>query len=225
MQAEGRLMEEDAFIEAILEHPGDDASRLVYADWLEERGDPTSIAKAQFLRTTEEWAKLPRIRGTGRGRRKPLRQRLQQLTSGLDTRWLAAVSRLPLENCPRGREQRQHLRASSPRFDYVCPLRWDDLTTTDNRTVRNCETCQQHVYYCDTITEAREHARNGHCVAIDLGVIRRDRDLEARRLLMGKILPDSAAWRREEERMQPDPVSAERERRRREGTRRDEPTS
>ena len=30
----------DAFLQAILAEPDDDAPRLIYADWLEERGDP-----------------------------------------------------------------------------------------------------------------------------------------------------------------------------------------
>ena len=32
-------MSDDAFIRAILADPGEDALRLVYADWLDERGD------------------------------------------------------------------------------------------------------------------------------------------------------------------------------------------
>src|SRR5947208_11915649 len=37
---------EDGFIQAMLETPDDDTPRLVYADWLEERGDPRS----EFIR-------------------------------------------------------------------------------------------------------------------------------------------------------------------------------
>lgn len=37
---------EDAFLQAILETPDDAAPRLVYADWLEERGDP----RAEFVK-------------------------------------------------------------------------------------------------------------------------------------------------------------------------------
>src|SRR5271166_6206709 len=33
-------MDHAAFLEAIVAHPDDDTPRLVYADWLEERGDP-----------------------------------------------------------------------------------------------------------------------------------------------------------------------------------------
>ena len=31
---------DEAFLQAIRENPDDDAPRLIYADWLEERGDP-----------------------------------------------------------------------------------------------------------------------------------------------------------------------------------------
>src|SRR5262245_23761249 len=40
------MSDEDAFIQAILADPGDNAARLVYADWLDERGDP----RAEYLR-------------------------------------------------------------------------------------------------------------------------------------------------------------------------------
>jgi uncharacterized protein (TIGR02996 family) len=35
-------LDDDTFIDAILEQPQDEANWLVYADWLEERGDPRS---------------------------------------------------------------------------------------------------------------------------------------------------------------------------------------
>lgn len=35
-----RPPEEEAFLRAITANPADEATRLVYADWLEERGDP-----------------------------------------------------------------------------------------------------------------------------------------------------------------------------------------
>src|SRR6516162_529357 len=40
----------DVFLEAILENPDDDTPRLVYADWLDERGDSASAARAEFIR-------------------------------------------------------------------------------------------------------------------------------------------------------------------------------
>ena len=49
------MSERDAFLQAVCEHPEDDAPRLVFADWLEEHGDP---ARADFIRTQIELAKL-----------------------------------------------------------------------------------------------------------------------------------------------------------------------
>jgi uncharacterized protein (TIGR02996 family) len=44
------MTDEDAFIRAIQADPDDTTTRLVYADWLEERGQP---ARAETLR---RWA-------------------------------------------------------------------------------------------------------------------------------------------------------------------------
>jgi uncharacterized protein (TIGR02996 family) len=49
------MSEEDALVRAILAAPDDAAPRLVYADWLEERGDP----RGEYLRCQCERAGLP----------------------------------------------------------------------------------------------------------------------------------------------------------------------
>ncbi len=49
-------MSHDAFMRAIRAAPDDDAPRLVYADWLEENGDP---ARAEFIRVQCARARLP----------------------------------------------------------------------------------------------------------------------------------------------------------------------
>jgi uncharacterized protein (TIGR02996 family) len=41
------MTHEEAFLEDIREHPDDDAPRLIFADWLEENGDPD---RAEFIR-------------------------------------------------------------------------------------------------------------------------------------------------------------------------------
>ena len=46
-----------AFLDHIRTNPGDDAPRLVYADWLDEHGDP---ARAEFIRVQVERAALPK---------------------------------------------------------------------------------------------------------------------------------------------------------------------
>lgn len=48
-----------ALLAGILEHPGDDGRRLVFADWLEDAGDP---ARAEFVRVSvqqSEWFEKP----------------------------------------------------------------------------------------------------------------------------------------------------------------------
>jgi uncharacterized protein (TIGR02996 family) len=201
------MLSDDNFLAQLQADPAANDTRLVYADWLEERGDPASAAKAEFLRLTVEQATA---RGSRR-RRQACRQRLQQLAAGLDTDWLAVVSRLAVENCRRKRAEAA-LRYT-PRFDFLCERRWEDLRPTDDAAVRFCDGCRHNVYYCDTIGEARGHAWERHCIAVDLGVIRRNRDLEPpTQMLLGR-----PGWlRREQERLQPDPVSAERERRKQE---------
>src|SRR5205807_1310210 len=51
----GRTMERSALLRAILDEPQDDVHRLVYADWLDDNGEPD---RAEFIRTQIELAKL-----------------------------------------------------------------------------------------------------------------------------------------------------------------------
>lgn len=44
------MNDEDALRETICTRPNDDAPRLVYADWLEETGEPSNVARAEFIR-------------------------------------------------------------------------------------------------------------------------------------------------------------------------------
>jgi uncharacterized protein (TIGR02996 family) len=216
------VMHNDAeFLANLSANPADDTTRLVYADWLEEQGDPLSAAKGEFLRLTVELATPP---PAGKNDwHKARQQRLQQLAAGLDTEWLAVVSRLAIENCYGKRAESRPVRRRRfrPRsmmgFNFLCDRRWEDLRPTEDQAVRFCDACRQGVHYCATITEARQHAWEGHCIALDLGVIRRDRDLEPEMMMLGRPSPE--AMRREWERVQPDPVSAERERKKREGER------
>jgi uncharacterized protein (TIGR02996 family) len=49
------VAEEAAFLQTIVDNPDDDTPRLIYADWLEEHGDP----RAEFIRVQCELARLP----------------------------------------------------------------------------------------------------------------------------------------------------------------------
>src|SRR5215472_2931540 len=49
---------EQAFLQAIIEKPDDDGVRLIYADWLEENGQPE---RAEFIRLQIESALLASV--------------------------------------------------------------------------------------------------------------------------------------------------------------------
>jgi uncharacterized protein (TIGR02996 family) len=148
--------DETPFIQAVQAAPGDKALLLIYADWLEERGDP----RADFLRIR---VALGRLSPTDKQFR-ALWSRLRRLRSGIDPAWLAVLDRTPIENCP-------------VQFAYACPKRWEALRPTGEASVRFCEACQLRVYYCSTLKQARRHAEAGDCVAVDSMLNRRPGDL------------------------------------------------
>ena len=45
------MTEDEAFVRAVVDGPGDDTPRLVYADWLDDRNDP----RCAYLRAEAEW--------------------------------------------------------------------------------------------------------------------------------------------------------------------------
>jgi uncharacterized protein (TIGR02996 family) len=148
-------MSHEAFLRAITANPEDDVLRLVYADWLEEQGDP----RAEFLRLDCALAgKAERIMETA-----ATKARWQELRENFDPSWLIRIARPPLENC---------------QFRFRCPKKWASLQVTDHEEVRFCDNCRENVYYCTSISEAKGHARLGHCVAVDPGLSRIPGDLE-----------------------------------------------
>jgi uncharacterized protein (TIGR02996 family) len=52
-------MDQTAILSEIIDHPDDDAPRLVFADWLEENGDEADRTWAEFIRVQIERARLP----------------------------------------------------------------------------------------------------------------------------------------------------------------------
>lgn len=84
------MNEDEAFIRAIVDSPGDDLPRLVYADWLDDHADP----RGPYLRAEAEWAKPWRS-----GERPPMSQELLQLAANIDPVWVARVSRPPMGVC------------------------------------------------------------------------------------------------------------------------------
>ncbi|MEZ6139219.1 MAG: TIGR02996 domain-containing protein [Zavarzinella sp.] len=67
------MSEEEALLKAIQLSPADTTVRLVYADWLEDRGDP----RAEFLRLQNQLAKVL--------------DRLQHVRAGLSREWIQTV--------------------------------------------------------------------------------------------------------------------------------------
>jgi uncharacterized protein (TIGR02996 family) len=153
------MSDEHAFLNAILANPKDDAPRLVYADWLDERGDDLASQKADFLRLTCRLLNVP-----AGPRRSLLSAQTRGKAASFDPDWLAVVSRLELEAC-------------ASMFEFQCPKRWEGLRATDNMRVRWCSTCHKPVHFCNTIDAARGHARQGRCVAVNLTVLRETGDL------------------------------------------------
>src|SRR5688572_16644548 len=80
------MNEDAAFTRAIRERPDDETTRLVYADWLDDRSDP----RAEYLRAEAAWVALQPSDEEYR----PLYRRVSQLAAQLDPEWFAAVSRM-----------------------------------------------------------------------------------------------------------------------------------
>ena len=85
------MTDDDAFIRAIVAAPGDEAPRLVYADWLDERGDPHGLylrAEVEAFRQNRGGPAFAAAEASLRGQ-----------ALGLDPMWVARVSRPPVGVC------------------------------------------------------------------------------------------------------------------------------
>ncbi|HLL20863.1 MAG TPA: TIGR02996 domain-containing protein [Kofleriaceae bacterium] len=154
---------------------GDDPSRAVYADWLEENGDPR---RAEFLRCQEMLGALIADDPETRLAFAEQARRLRQLATLVDLEWRMRVARAPVEACK-----------VELRIELRCPKQWSDLVETPSPDVRFCELCRQQVFYCTTVAEARQHAWRGRCVAVDIANERTPHDLERPPPMVGMIAP------------------------------------
>ena len=80
-------MDDQAFLRAICENPNDDAPRLVYADWLEERG---RAERAEYIRIQIELAGVPSTK-----QNQALRDRERALYQAHGIEWYAELPKLP----------------------------------------------------------------------------------------------------------------------------------
>jgi uncharacterized protein (TIGR02996 family) len=118
-------MSEPAFLEAIVAEPDELAHRLVYADWLDERGDPGDQARAEFIRAQIARAALHPAHPDARA----LRRREEALLRQYGAAWSAPVAPLVRRCCfHRGfveevRLTVEQLLEHGPRLVRLAPLR------------------------------------------------------------------------------------------------------
>ena len=150
--------EDKGFILNILANPAELTAWLVYADWLDEHDNPLhaeflrlEVRRGQLRNTDVEWYAVE--------------ERLQELRAILPPRWVEFFDRPKIENCDTA-------------FRFKCPKQWENLKLTPNFAVRHCDACEKKVHFCRTLPEAQDHARQGHCVAVQLGVLRYPGDLK-----------------------------------------------
>src|SRR5438552_3245579 len=79
-------MSHEAFLREICEHPDDDAPRLIYADWLEENGQPE---RAEFIRVQIQLEQFPPGSVP-----QEVRERIGRLLTGRLAAWCAELPRL-----------------------------------------------------------------------------------------------------------------------------------
>jgi uncharacterized protein (TIGR02996 family) len=81
LTGEALMTPDDAFLHDILAHPDDDAPRLIYADWLDDHGEPE---RAEYIRVQCELARLPE----DHPRHDALHQQQRLLWEAHGPRWL-----------------------------------------------------------------------------------------------------------------------------------------
>ena len=84
------MIDDNRFLAALRANPADRVSKLVYADWLEERGDP----RAEFLRVAVTLDGMARENESYR----PLLRLLHELRSTVSSAWVADVEKTLAED-------------------------------------------------------------------------------------------------------------------------------
>jgi uncharacterized protein (TIGR02996 family) len=123
---------ERAFLEDITAHPDDDAPRLIFADWLEDRNQPGDAERAEFIRIQCERAQLP----LDDLRIPALRRREQELLQDHEGDWLEECPDLPgvfwsgfergfvssvsVEDLPTYRKYQERIHAAAPVQELDC---------------------------------------------------------------------------------------------------------
>ena len=186
--------EEQKLLHAIAARPDDDALRLIYADWLEERDDPRceyvrlecrfkqlagqiSDPPVKPLTLADRLQKLrqrlgdllvgsrsaeERLPAPVRQELQSLRTRMTELREECEAPWLTTLSRSAVGCC----EQ-------SVTFRFQCPMKWSDLSPTDDPYVKHCAACESPVYFEIDLSMAQERASEGKCVCVPVDMTSR----------------------------------------------------
>jgi uncharacterized protein (TIGR02996 family) len=163
-------MQDEAFVAAALAAPRDDGARLVYADWLEEQGDP----RGELLRVAvrlekllehypppeEARPKLQRVREIAR-----LKARFRELRPLVPYDWLLRFQRGWISQC------------NLVGHGVKCPRRWELLRETADPAVRRCAHCSRAVWFCWSASESEQALRAGHPYVLALAMDRAERRL------------------------------------------------
>ena len=164
---------DDELLAELVANPDDEATRMVYQDWLDENGDQ----RGEYLRLQ---SKLSHFKADD-PQREPVRQELQKVHGEIAQTWrdwLLKVSRSQIEHCPGQINSwfvdQGTLELADFRFGRECPRRWANLESTDDPTIRYCDQGRKHVFFCDDVREAESLSVWGQCVAVDESVLRQD---------------------------------------------------
>src|SRR5262245_24830604 len=84
------MTEDEVFVKAILDSPGDETPRLVYADWLDEHDDP----RGSYLRIESKWAAPWRD-----GKAPADSPDVKTAGTTLDRLWVTRLTRPPIGVC------------------------------------------------------------------------------------------------------------------------------
>lgn len=78
----------------------------------------------------------------------------------------------------------------SLKWEYPCPLSWDDLEATETANVRHCSQCDSHVYFSDKEKKLSQLAFEGKCTATSLKFSKSPTDIHsAGEITIGLIIP------------------------------------
>lgn len=141
----------DPFLEQAADNPDDLALRSVYADWLEEQGDP----RAPFLRVMVQLSQLLEGEPGYTG----LTNDKERLRGEVDVEWQRKMGYYV--------EATHQARVDAHEYCWAfrCPKQWTGLRPTEDPDIRFCTQCQMQVFFCADLDELARHVDLKHCVA------------------------------------------------------------